>query len=36
MSFWVYLLRCADGSFQVGHTDNLEQRMEQHASTGSG
>ncbi|MCK6553085.1 GIY-YIG nuclease family protein [Candidatus Binatia bacterium] len=32
MSFWVYLLRCADGSFYVGHTDNLEQRMEQHRS----
>lgn len=28
--FWVYMLRCADDSFYVGHTDNLEQRMEQH------
>ena len=30
MSFWVYLLRCADGSYYTGHTDNLEQRMGQH------
>ncbi len=32
MSFWIYLLRCADGSYYVGHTDNLEQRIGQHAS----
>jgi len=30
MSFWVYILRCADGSFYTGHTDNLEQRINQH------
>ena len=30
MSFWVYLLRCADGSYYTGHNDNLEQRMGQH------
>ncbi len=30
MSFWAYLLRCADGSYYVGHTDNLEQRIGQH------
>ena len=30
MSFWVYVLRCADGSYYVGHTDNLEQRINQH------
>jgi putative endonuclease len=28
--FWVYMLRCADRSFYVGHTDNLEMRMQQH------
>lgn len=28
--FWVYMLRCADGSFYVGHTDELEQRLGQH------
>ncbi len=30
MSFWVYLLRCRDGSFYAGHTDNLERRLGQH------
>lgn len=23
MSFWVYLLRCADGSYYTGHTDKV-------------
>ena len=32
MSFWVYLLHCADGSYYVGHTDNLEERIEKHQS----
>lgn len=30
MAFWTYLLRCADGSYYVGHTDSLEQRLAQH------
>ena len=30
MSFWVYLLRCADQSYYVGHTDELEERIAQH------
>ena len=30
MSFWVYILRCCDGSYYTGHTDNLEKRMAQH------
>ncbi|MEX2647469.1 MAG: GIY-YIG nuclease family protein [Alphaproteobacteria bacterium] len=30
MSFWVYMLRCADGSFYVGHTDDLESRVARH------
>ena len=30
MSFWVYMLRCADGSYYAGHTDNLEHRLAQH------
>jgi tRNA/rRNA methyltransferase len=30
MSFWVYILRCADRTYYTGHTDNLEQRMAQH------
>jgi putative endonuclease len=28
--FWVYILRCSDGSYYTGHTDNLEQRIGQH------
>jgi predicted GIY-YIG superfamily endonuclease len=32
MAFWVYLLRCADESYYVGHTDNLELRIAQHQS----
>ena len=30
MSFYVYLLKCSDGSYYTGHTDNLEQRIHQH------
>lgn len=30
MSFWVYILRCADGSYYTGHADNLESRIAQH------
>ena len=30
MQFWVYLLRCADGSYYAGHTENLEVRLGQH------
>ena len=32
MAFYVYLLRCSDGSYYVGHTDNIETRMAQHQS----
>ncbi|MGH7164184.1 MAG: GIY-YIG nuclease family protein [Nitrospiraceae bacterium] len=30
MSFWVYILRCADGSYYTGHTDDLEKRLAEH------
>ncbi|RDE04616.1 TrmH family RNA methyltransferase [Sphingomonas aracearum] len=30
MSFWTYILRCADGKYYTGHTDNLERRVAQH------
>ena len=30
MSFYVYILRCADGSYYVGHTDDLERRLAAH------
>ncbi len=28
--FWVYILRCADGSYYTGHTDDIDRRMAQH------
>ena len=30
MSFWVYILRCADDSYYTGHTENLEKRIAEH------
>lgn len=33
--FFTYVLRCADGSYYVGHTDDVERRMNQH-ETGAG
>lgn len=30
MAFWCYILRCADGRYYTGHTDNLELRTAQH------
>lgn len=32
MSFWVYILRCSDGSYYTGHTDALENRIAEHQS----
>lgn len=32
MGFWVYMLRCSDGSYYTGHTDNLEKRLAEHNS----
>lgn len=26
----VYILKCADGSYYIGHTDNIEVRMKNH------
>src|SRR5688572_21675636 len=30
MSFYTYILRCSDGSYYVGHTDDLDMRVAQH------
>lgn len=30
LPFWIYLLRCADGSYYAGHTDDLARRLAQH------
>ena len=34
--FFVYLLRCSDGSYYCGHTDAIELRMQQHFEGGIG
>ena len=36
MNFWVYMLQCADQSYYVGHTDELEKRVLQHECGESG
>jgi len=28
--FYVYMLKCRDNSYYVGHTDNLEKRLSEH------
>ncbi|GLR46897.1 GIY-YIG nuclease family protein [Sphingomonas astaxanthinifaciens] len=30
LHFWVYMLRCSDGSYYVGQTDDLEKRLAEH------
>jgi predicted GIY-YIG superfamily endonuclease len=30
VSFYLYILRCSDGSYYVGHTDDLEIRVAAH------
>ena len=32
MSFWVYILRCSDGNYYTGHSDDLERRIAQHVA----
>jgi putative endonuclease len=36
MSFCVYILKCNDGSYYTGHTDNLEKRIGEHQSGACG
>ncbi len=28
--FYVYILKCKNGQYYIGHTDNIDQRMSQH------
>ena len=30
MAFWVYILRCSDGRYYTGQTDNLARRFAEH------
>ena len=32
MNFWAYLLKCSDGSYYFGHTDDLDGRIGAHQS----
>lgn len=32
MSFFVYILKCRDGSYYTGHTDDLDRRIAEHQS----
>jgi putative endonuclease len=28
--FYLYILKCINGTYYIGHTDNLEQRLSEH------
>ncbi len=28
--WYIYILLCSDGSYYIGHTNNIEQRVERH------
>ena len=30
MAFWVYILKCSDGRYYTGQTDNLDRRISEH------
>lgn len=30
LDFYVYILRCSDGTYYTGHTDDLEKRIAEH------
>ena len=34
MSFWAYVLRCADGKYYTGHTEDLTRRIAEHQHGG--
>ena len=36
MTFWTYILRCADDVYYTGHTDNLVLRLAQHQTGATG
>ena len=36
MAFHTYILRCNDGSYYTGHTDNFENRIAQHQTGATG
>jgi tRNA/rRNA methyltransferase len=32
MSFWTYILRCSNGTYYTGHTDDMDRRIAEHQS----
>jgi predicted GIY-YIG superfamily endonuclease len=34
LDFYIYILKCNDGTYYIGHTDDLEKRIAEH-QTGS-
>jgi putative endonuclease len=36
MPYYIYILECADGSFYVGCTNNLNERLRQHNESKKG
>jgi tRNA/rRNA methyltransferase len=32
MTFWTYILRCSNGAYYTGHTDDLERKVAEHQS----
>jgi putative endonuclease len=34
MAFWTYILKCADGRYYTGHTDDLDRRIGEHQTGG--
>ena len=36
MDFYVYIINCSDGSYYIGHTNNIDKRLSEHnEGTGS-
>ena len=34
LAFWCYILKCADGRYYTGHTDDLDRRIAEHQTGG--
>ncbi len=32
LEFYIYILKCNNGSYYIGHTDNIENRISEHVS----
>jgi putative endonuclease len=32
LDFFVYILKCSDGTYYTGHTDSIEKRISEHES----